>query len=69
MESLDDDRILRRFVSTILATLRTNFYAVDGTSAGELWPDASPAALAFQADRTKEIGIRASVGRRGKNER
>ncbi|KQT52607.1 MULTISPECIES: NAD-glutamate dehydrogenase [unclassified Aureimonas] len=62
VESLDEDRILNRFVGVILATLRTNFYAVDGISAA---PGSEPGrvepALAFKLDSSAVEGLPAPV--------
>jgi glutamate dehydrogenase len=62
VDSLDDDRIIRRFLGVILATLRTNFYAVDGTSAeeGSTPTNVSPA-LAFKLDSSAVEGLPAPV--------
>ncbi|NDW07245.1 NAD-glutamate dehydrogenase [Jiella sp. 40Bstr34] len=62
VDSADDDRIVRRFLNVILATLRTNFFAVDGMSAeagsepGKVQP-----ALAFKLDSSAVEGLPAPV--------
>ncbi|BDA86820.1 NAD-glutamate dehydrogenase [Aureimonas sp. SA4125] len=62
VDSLDDDRIIRRFLGVILATLRTNFYAVDGTSAEEgSTPTHVAPALAFKLDSSAVEGLPAPV--------
>ncbi|MEX6506846.1 NAD-glutamate dehydrogenase [Jiella sp. M17.18] len=62
VDSIDDDRIVRRFLNAILATLRTNFYAVDGISAE---PHSEPGhvspALAFKLDSRAVEGLPAPV--------
>ncbi|UIJ71864.1 NAD-glutamate dehydrogenase [Aurantimonas sp. HBX-1] len=62
VDSIDDDRIIRRFLGVILATLRTNFYAVDGISSV---PDSEPGrvdpALAFKLDSAAVEGLPAPV--------
>ncbi|MER0236567.1 NAD-glutamate dehydrogenase [Fulvimarina sp. MAC8] len=58
VDSIDDDRILRHYASAILATLRTNYFAIDGTCAdldnkpGEVEP-----ALAFKFDSAAVEGL------------
>ena len=51
VESLDDDRVVRRLAQAILASLRTNYYSVPAVSAA---PDSQPGAvepaLAFKLD-------------------
>ncbi|MDN3683283.1 NAD-glutamate dehydrogenase [Vibrio sinaloensis] len=37
VESLDDDRIIRRYVEMITATLRTNFYQLDENKQPKPW--------------------------------
>ncbi len=37
VESLDDDRIIRRYMEMILATLRTNYYQVDELNQPKAW--------------------------------
>ncbi|WP_322186464.1 NAD-glutamate dehydrogenase [Fulvimarina sp. 2208YS6-2-32] len=58
VDSIDDDRILRHYIAAILATLRTNYFAVDGTRS-EL--DAEPGkvapALAFKFDSAAVEGL------------
>ncbi|MCQ0989549.1 NAD-glutamate dehydrogenase [Jiella marina] len=60
--SIDDDRIVRRFLNVIMATLRTNYFAVDGISAE---PDSQPGevspALAFKFDSSAVEGLPAPV--------
>ncbi|WP_407936860.1 NAD-glutamate dehydrogenase [Jiella pelagia] len=62
VDSIDDDRIVRRFLNAILATLRTNYFAVDGISAepasepGDVRP-----ALAFKFDSGAVEGLPAPV--------
>ena len=62
VSSLDDDRILRRYLAAILATLRTNYYAVPTVSAD---PDSSPdrvhPALALKIDPHAVGGLPAPV--------
>ncbi|WP_185984211.1 NAD-glutamate dehydrogenase [Aureimonas mangrovi] len=51
VDSLDEDRVLRRFTQGVLATLRTNFYALGDPSAeAESRPGAVTPALAFKFD-------------------
>ncbi|WP_102959315.1 NAD-glutamate dehydrogenase [Mangrovicella endophytica] len=58
VDSLDDDRILRRFLGTVLATLRTNYFAVDGISADPAAaPGAVAPALAFKLDSAAVEGL------------
>ncbi|MEH6721476.1 MAG: NAD-glutamate dehydrogenase [Aurantimonas endophytica] len=62
VDSIDDDRIVRRFLGVILATLRTNFYAVDGISdAGDSAPGHVDPALAFKLDSAAVEGLPAPV--------
>ncbi|MBO0903872.1 NAD-glutamate dehydrogenase [Jiella sonneratiae] len=62
VDSIDDDRIVRRFLNAILSTLRTNYFAVDGISAV---PDSEPGrvepALAFKFDSGAVEGLPAPV--------
>ncbi|KQT85521.1 NAD-glutamate dehydrogenase [Aurantimonas sp. Leaf443] len=58
VSSADDDRILRRFLGAILATLRTNYYAVDGLSSDPAsQPGAVEPALAFKLDSAAVEGL------------
>ncbi|MCQ8783569.1 NAD-glutamate dehydrogenase [Mangrovibrevibacter kandeliae] len=58
VESLDDDRILRRYLAVILATLRTNYYAVPTLSAApRSTPDEVHPALAFKLDSARVEGL------------
>src|SRR6266568_2851148 len=50
VESLDEDRILRRFVNAVVAAVRTNFYQLDG--AGQ---PASTIAIKFESRKIEEI--------------
>ncbi|WP_199520105.1 NAD-glutamate dehydrogenase [Fulvimarina endophytica] len=58
VDAIDDDRILRHYAAAILATLRTNYFAVDGTSndldnrPGDVLP-----ALAFKFDSAGVEGL------------
>ncbi|MCB8840667.1 NAD-glutamate dehydrogenase [Aurantimonas sp. VKM B-3413] len=62
VDSIDDDRIVRRFLNAILATLRTNFYAVDGISAdASSEPGQVEPALAFKLDSRAVEGLPAPV--------
>ena len=62
VDSIDDDRIVRRFIGPILATLRTNYYAVEGTSAEEgSEPGAVAPALAFKFESAAVEGLPAPV--------
>ncbi|WP_182087242.1 NAD-glutamate dehydrogenase [Aureimonas sp. ME7] len=60
--SLDEDRVVRRLLGVVLATLRTNFYAVPDVSAD---PGSTPAAvkpaLAFKLDPHAIEGLPAPV--------
>ncbi|WP_152046497.1 NAD-glutamate dehydrogenase [Aureimonas psammosilenae] len=62
VESLDDDRVLRRLLNLVVATLRTNFFTVDGTSAD---PASEPGrvepALAFKLESALVEGLPAPV--------
>ncbi len=58
VDSLDDDRAIRRFAGAILATLRTNFYAVSGLSTDEASePGRVDPALAFKLDPALVEGL------------
>ncbi len=58
VDSIDDDRIVRRFTGAILATLRTNFYAVDGTSTeADSEPGRVAPALAFKFESAAVEGL------------
>ncbi|MFC0194688.1 NAD-glutamate dehydrogenase domain-containing protein [Aureimonas pseudogalii] len=60
--SLDEDRVVRRFLSVISATLRTNYYAVPEVSAAEgSTPRAVAPALAFKLDPHRIEGVPAPV--------
>ncbi|WP_062209526.1 NAD-glutamate dehydrogenase [Aureimonas sp. AU12] len=60
--SLDEDRVVRRFLSVLLATLRTNYYAVPKVSAREgSTPTAVEPALAFKLDPHLVEGVPAPV--------
>ena len=62
VDSIDDDRILRRFLGLVLATLRTNYYAVEGTSAEEgSEPGHVAPALAFKIESAAVEGLPAPV--------
>ncbi|WP_206455846.1 NAD-glutamate dehydrogenase [Aurantimonas marina] len=62
VDSIDDDRIIRRFMGAILATLRTNFYAVDGTSSeANSEPGRVAPALAFKLESAAVEGLPAPV--------
>ncbi|KAB0677581.1 NAD-glutamate dehydrogenase [Aureimonas leprariae] len=62
VDSLDDDRVLRRFLNLVAATLRTNFFAVDGLSAAEgSAPGHVEPALAFKLDSGLVEGLPAPV--------
>ncbi|MBP0616715.1 NAD-glutamate dehydrogenase [Jiella mangrovi] len=62
VDSADDDRIVRRFLNAILATLRTNYFAVDGISAEEgSEPGKVQPALAFKLDSGAVEGLPAPV--------
>jgi glutamate dehydrogenase len=62
VDSIDDDRIVRRFLGVVLATLRTNFYAVDGISAEtDSEPGHVDPALAFKLDPAAVEGLPAPV--------
>ncbi|WP_370196809.1 NAD-glutamate dehydrogenase [Aurantimonas sp.] len=62
VDSIDDDRIVRRFMGAILATLRTNYYAVDGISAEPVSePGAVAPALAFKFESAAVEGLPAPV--------
>ncbi|KQT42897.1 NAD-glutamate dehydrogenase [Aureimonas sp. Leaf454] len=62
VESLDEDRILNRLLGVILATLRTNFYAVEGISAlAGSEPGHVEPALAFKLDSACVEGLPAPV--------
>ncbi|MBO0662127.1 NAD-glutamate dehydrogenase [Jiella sp. MQZ9-1] len=62
VDSIDDDRILRRFLNVILATLRTNYFAVDGMSADAASePGKVAPALAFKLDSASVEGLPAPV--------
>src|SRR6266516_6063186 len=50
VESLDEDRILRRFVNAVVAAVRTNFYQLDG--AGQ---PASTIAIKFESRKIEEM--------------
>src|SRR6266516_4424597 len=50
VESLDEDRILRRFVNAVMAAVRTNFYQLDG--AGQ---PASTIAIKFESRKIEEM--------------
>ena len=62
VDSIDDDRIVRRFLNAILATLRTNYFAVDGTSSetGSEPGHVAPA-LAFKLESQAVEGLPAPV--------
>ncbi|MEF2074103.1 NAD-glutamate dehydrogenase [Consotaella aegiceratis] len=65
VESLDDDRILRRVLSAMLATLRTNYYAAPEISAEPgSTPDQVTPALAFKFDPHHLGGLPAPVPHR-----
>ncbi|WP_279483100.1 NAD-glutamate dehydrogenase [Aureimonas sp. SK2] len=60
--SLDEDRVVRRLMGAVLATLRTNFYAVPDVSADpNSVPTAVKPALAFKIDPHRIEGIPAPV--------
>ena len=62
VDSIDDDRIVRRFLNAILATLRTNYFAVDGTSAeAGSEPGHVAPALAFKLESQAVEGLPAPV--------
>ncbi|MFD2239205.1 NAD-glutamate dehydrogenase [Aureimonas populi] len=62
VESLDDDRVLRRYAQVVLATLRTNHYAIPDPCADEgSRPDAVTPALAFKLDPHALGGLPAPV--------
>ncbi|MAU97446.1 MAG: NAD-glutamate dehydrogenase [Fulvimarina sp.] len=62
VDSADDDRIVRRFLNAILATLRTNYFAVDGISAeADSEPGRVQPALAFKFDSGAVEGLPAPV--------
>ncbi|GGE06518.1 NAD-glutamate dehydrogenase [Aureimonas endophytica] len=62
VDSLDDDRILRRLLNLVMATLRTNAFAVEGTSAAEgSEPGQVAPALAFKLDSGLVEGLPAPV--------
>ncbi|WP_040489965.1 NAD-glutamate dehydrogenase [Fulvimarina pelagi] len=58
VDSIDDDRILRHYASAILATLRTNYFAIDGTCADlDNKPGDVEPALAFKFDSAAVEGL------------
>ncbi|WP_061937800.1 NAD-glutamate dehydrogenase [Aureimonas sp. AU22] len=60
--SLDEDRVVRRLMGAVLATLRTNFYAVpDVSSDPNSVPTAVKPALAFKIDPHRIEGMPAPV--------
>ncbi|KQQ89571.1 NAD-glutamate dehydrogenase [Aureimonas sp. Leaf324] len=60
--SLDEDRVVRRLMGAVLATLRTNFYAVPDVSADpNSVPTAVKPALAFKIDPHRIEGMPAPV--------
>ena len=62
VDSIDDDRIIRRFMGAILATLRTNFFAIDGTSTeADSEPGRVAPALAFKLESAAVEGLPAPV--------
>ena len=62
VDSADDDRIVRRFLNAILATLRTNYFAVDGISSEtDSEPGKVEPALAFKLDSGAVEGLPAPV--------
>ena len=62
VDSIDDDRIIRRFLNAILATLRTNYFAVDGTRTDlTAEPGRVEPALAFKFESRCVEGLPAPV--------